>query len=434
MEALVSFWNMLLGNPVLLVLFIVAVQILLYMGADAFKQLISTVFINAAEAVGRLTEALENTRARVKETADQQIIAHHERHLARRIQNIQASIRDDLEDTATEMQETNLKVGELITRVTHDHEESLKEDVRNRRTWFRRLAGLFRSMDRVLKRLDTKLDDNSRRWTSFNDLLRQYKELLESKEGREIIKYGSVLTTFIIGILFLPVVAGGAVLNYQLIALPMLEIVGSSTLVAGYPIHQAAALIVILLEATAGILFFEAMRITHLLGLFDGLDRKTRRNLAIFFGSILVILATAEAALAVLRDYVLEATGEASTFLSSGSQPEGEEADAISGTLRTIVQATFGFIIPFVLACVAIPLEMVLTTISTVTAIVVANLILPLFIIISAIFAALLKGFGELLLAIYRIAIFIPESLHKFFKAVFRPRTASPEVGQQQVS
>ena len=73
------------------------------------------------------------------------------------------------------------------------------------------------------------------------------------------------------------VAAGGAFINYKLIALPMSEMVGAGDyLTASLRTSEVAALVIIFVEASMGLM--EALRITHL-------SRASRRSATICAGA-----------------------------------------------------------------------------------------------------------------------------------------------------
>jgi hypothetical protein len=250
------------------------------------------------------------------------------------------------------------------------------------------------------------------------ELVADYRALLLS-EARAVATAGdSAAVRFVVAVLFLVVAAGGSVLNFQLIARPMAELVGSGYEIAGVPIAQVAALTMILIEAAVGIVLMEGLGITQLLPVFGRLERGQRRLLAVGAAILLIGLASVEAGLAYLREILigLEQQAVATTMGISAAQ-----AEKATGFLPIAVQAALGFAIPFVLALVAIPLEVAVETGRAV----VQGLWASLLGILGFLFRVLgqaLHFIEHVLAAAYDFIIFLPLSLERLVLGVVRWR------------
>ena len=60
------------------------------------------------------------------------------------------------------------------------------------------------------------------------------------------------------------IAAGGAVINFNLIALPMSEMVGGGSYIGDWKTSDVAALVIILVEVAMGLYLMESLRITRL--------------------------------------------------------------------------------------------------------------------------------------------------------------------------
>ena len=63
--------------------------------------------------------------------------------------------------------------------------------------------------------------------------------------------------------LVLGVAIGGAAINFSLIARPMAEMVGGTSLIGGFRTADIAALVIIMVEISMGLLLMESLRITR---------------------------------------------------------------------------------------------------------------------------------------------------------------------------
>jgi hypothetical protein len=144
----------------------------------------------------------------------------------------------------------------------------------------------------------------------------------------------------------------GGFINFQLIALPMSEMVGATSRLGSMQTSDVAALVIILMEITMGLFLMESLRITRLFPVIGRLDRRARIRMAWATFSLLFILATIESSLAYMRD-MLAADRVALTQTLAGATVQRPEFMWIP----SVGQMVMGFILPFALTFVAIPLE-----------------------------------------------------------------------------
>src|SRR5256885_10835806 len=78
-------------------------------------------------------------------------------------------------------------------------------------------------------------------------------EKVRAADAREVRALGwSSTQLFVVSVLVLAVAIGGAFVNFNLIALPMSELVPSGSRIGGMPVSTVAALVVVLMEVAAG--------------------------------------------------------------------------------------------------------------------------------------------------------------------------------------
>jgi hypothetical protein len=168
----------------------------------------------------------------------------------------------------------------------------------------------------------------------------------------------SATKLFIVSTVVLGVALGGAFVNFQLIALPMSELVPAGARVGGIPVAQVSALVIVLLETVLGIFLMEMLGITELFPRLQGIPASRRKLiLGIALGG-LFFLASVESSLAVLRERIVEA--DAALKLSLAGEESRLVSQASASRIPVVGQAVLGFVLPWVLALVAIPLEMLL--------------------------------------------------------------------------
>jgi hypothetical protein len=165
---------------------------------------------------------------------------------------------------------------------------------------------------------------------------------------------------FVVSLLVMAVAMGGAFVNFNLIALPMSELVPSGNRIGGMPVSTVAALVVVLMEIAAGVFAMEMLGITSFFPKLELLPKSRRRIILVVAVGGLLLLACIEASLAVLREQIVES----STALKASLAGVKEHAVARTATSRIPVvgQAVLGFILPWILAMVAVPLETMIST------------------------------------------------------------------------
>jgi hypothetical protein len=164
--------------------------------------------------------------------------------------------------------------------------------------------------------------------------------------------------------LVMVIALGGAFINYKLIALPMSEMVGASDYITNsLKTSDVAALVIILMEASMGLFLLESLRITQLFPRIASMDDRMRQRLMYASLIFLVILAAIESSLALMRDILVADKVSLMRDLASAA-PAG--SDGLLTSIPMIGQMIMGFVLPFALAFVAIPLESAVYSMRTV--------------------------------------------------------------------
>ena len=113
---------------------------------------------------------------------------------------------------------------------------------------------------------------------------------------------------FVVSLLVMAVALGGAFVNFNLIALPMSELVPSGSRIGGMPVATVAALVVVLMEIAAGVFAMEMLGITSFFPKLELLPKSRRRIILVVALGGLFMLACIEASLAVLREQIVESS------------------------------------------------------------------------------------------------------------------------------
>lgn len=168
----------------------------------------------------------------------------------------------------------------------------------------------------------------------------------------------SSVKLFVVSFIVIAIAVGAAFINFQLIALPMSELVPGGSRLAGLPVATVAALVIVLMEIVAGIFVLDTLGITTLFPQLRGINSSQRRIIFLVALAGLFLLASIEASLAVLREQLVEAE----MVLMESLAGSGNQAVAkVTGSWIPVVgQAVLGFTLPWILAMIAIPLEMLI--------------------------------------------------------------------------
>jgi hypothetical protein len=184
----------------------------------------------------------------------------------------------------------------------------------------------------------------------------KYQEIFKKTDRAEHILTISALTQFATSLIVLAIAAGGALINFKLIALPMSEMVGAGDyLTSSLRTSDVAALVIIFVEATMGLFLMETLRVTHLFPAVQSLSDLMRRRMMWFAFALLVTLAGVEAALALMRDMLI--ADKSALLQSLATVQQHQASDSVLSRIPTAGQMLLGFILPFALSFIAIPLE-----------------------------------------------------------------------------
>ena len=197
---------------------------------------------------------------------------------------------------------------------------------------------------------------------------------------------------------------GGAAINFNLIALPMSEMVGGGSYIGPYKTSNVAAMVIIMVEVAMGLYLMEALRITHLFPVIGTMNDKMRSRMAWVTFAILFILASVEASLAFMRDQI---AADMQALRQSLAVVESVQPVTVNSWIPTVGQMVMGFILPFALTFVAIPLESFIHAARTVVGVVLEGL-LRMVAFLLRLTGNIVRNLGILLISLYDLVIFPP--------------------------
>ena len=321
----------------------------------------------------------------------------------------------------------NVKTGgsEMVQRILEEIKESIakihdkaineyRRSYESRHKILESFMPFWRSVDRNMSEVNKKLGDLQESAKGVDGLMAKYEAINAKTDKAEHALTVSAFTQFAIALLVMLVAAGGAFINFKLIALPMSEMVGAGDyLTASLRTSEVAALVIIFVEASMGLFLMEALRITHLFPRIATLSDHMRRRMMWIALVLLVTLAGVEAALALMRDMLI--ADKQALIQSLATVQQAAASDGWVGRIPTAGQMLLGFILPFALAFIAIPLESLIHSARTVGGVLLIALVRGVALALRVVGLAL-RHACRILVRLYDIAIVLPllgESLIK---------------------
>ncbi len=254
------------------------------------------------------------------------------------------------------------KILEGIRRSMHDAEKKSLRDYRQDTSKRHDILGRMRAEWRDVKVLMARVQDCVAKAlqtaSKIDGYVDDYRKVDRDKDTASRALTLSAMKPFLISLVVLGVALGGAFINFQLIALPMSELVPAGARLGGIPVSTVSALVIVLMETAVGIFIMDMLGITELFPKLSALPPSRRKLILGLALAGLFFLAAVESSLAVLRERIVEAEAALKLSLADGG------SDVVVGTANSMIpvigQAVLGFVLPWILAMVAIPLEMLL--------------------------------------------------------------------------
>lgn len=290
-----------------------------------------------------------------------------------------------LEDIHQSLIKANTRATEEYRKASHKRHQLLNN-----------MMPHWRRLRQILHQVDKNVNSLLQRSVVIDRHMDMYEQIQKGTDRAVQKLSSSSITQFFISAFVLAIAVGGAMINFNLIALPMSEMVGAKSEILGMPTSDVAALVIILVEIAMGLFLMESMRITRLFPIIGALNDNLRVKMIWITFTLLFSLAAVEAGLAYMREWIIE-TKAASM---------GDEVLAANTHLwiTTAAQMGMGFILPFALTFVAIPLESFVHSLRTVMGIVVVGFLRAL-IWLLRVSGNMVRYTGTMLINLYDLVI-----------------------------
>lgn len=305
-------------------------------------------------------------------------------------------------------------VGKILDKI-HDsitaaHDESMKAYQKNSHQSHKVLSQmqpLWRNVSNGIDDVKKNVDGLEERAGIIDQHMQNYEKIRAQDDDVVQALVTSSLTQFFIAGLVLFIAVMGGVINFQLIAMPMSEMVGGTSYIGAMKTSDIAALVIIMVEIAMGLFLLESLRITHLFPIIGSMDDKMRKRMMIITLSILTILASVEASLAYMRDLLaLDRETLKQSLAGAGI------VEANFRWIPSLGQMIMGFILPFALAFVAIPLESFIHSLRTVLGLI-AQGVLRLLAVFARLFGNTANYLCKVLIHLYDLIIMVPLSIER---------------------
>jgi uncharacterized protein YukE len=307
---------------------------------------------------------------------------------------------------------------EIKSSIASIHDRAIGEYRKSYESRHKILEGFlpfWRSVDRNMTEVNKKLSDIQESAKGVDALMAKFEAINAKTDKAEHALTVSAFTQFAIAFLVMTVAAGGAFINLPLIALPMSEMVGAGDyLTASLRTSEVAALVIIFVEASMGLFLMEALRITHLFPRIATLNDQMRQRMMWIALVLLVTLAGVEAALALMRDMLI--ADKQALIQSLATVQQAAAADGWVGRIPTAGQMLLGFILPFALAFIAIPLESLIHSARTVGGVLLAGVVSTLALTLR-VAANIARRMSRVLITLYDVVIVLPLLAERMTKA-----------------
>ncbi|MGK0445411.1 MAG: hypothetical protein ACJA1U_002355 [Bermanella sp.] len=451
--------NLIPGEPVLSwLLVIIAANLILYFIRHSAHQLLDSLTLLVVQNLKMLSHALVKT-ARQMSKRNREVLLEHgkqqaERELERqfirlgnlvekdlaRYPTIQRNIEQNIshmEDKLSQTSEvpaplpewteavesiTRLKdttkndavVGKLLQAIYEAFHKQQGEVLGTYRKDIEKRHGLLKAAMGHWRHLLQKIEHLHEQWQNLNEQSKKvdlqvdrFENMVKGTDKAERLLKASNTTQFVISVIVMAIAGFGAFVNYNLIALPMSELMPATSQVAGYNVADIGAAVIIMLELTVGLFFIEAIGITRLFPVIHFMEDKKRIIFAWICIIFLLALCSVEAGLAYMREAMVADKALLTSFLVGGEEAVSASASAEHSNIPMIGQMVLGFVLPLILMFVAIPFESFIHTGRHVL----GNMVVHLCILASTLarsFSIFMKQFNNSLKHVYDILCFAP--------------------------
>jgi hypothetical protein len=291
-----------------------------------------------------------------------------------------------------------------MVKANHDALDDYRKASGERHALLRRMMPDWRLIQDTLGRVNKTVESVIERSLVIDRHMQEYERIVRGEDRAVSVLSSSSLVYFFVSALVLAVATAGAAVNFTLIARPMAEMVGGTNFIGMFRTADIAALVIIMVEISMGLFLMESLRITRLFPVIAALSDKMRARMMGITFAILLLMATIEAGLAYMREVLLR------DELATTALLRGDAVGLLVGDhmwITTAAQMGMGFILPFALVFVAIPLETFVHSLRTVVGVTGIGVLRALALLLRVLGNGC-RHLGTLAQQIYDLPLFLP--------------------------
>jgi hypothetical protein len=300
-------------------------------------------------------------------------------------------------------------LSDIHKSVVKAHKEAMdayRDASSERHELLRSMMPRWRDVQEILATVDKKVEGLLTRLAGVDRHMQEYEAIVKGEDKAVSVLSSSSLVHFFVSAMVLCVALGGAAINFTLIARPMAEMVGGTSYLGGFKTADIAALVIIMVEISMGLFLMESLRITRLFPVIGALSDKLRVRMIFITFVILLLMASVEAGLAYMREILLQDELATNALLRGGA----DTAAAVVNShlwITTAAQMGMGFILPFALTFVAIPLETFVHSLRTVMGLIGIGILRTVALLLR-VFSGGSRHLGSLAQRLYDLPLFLP--------------------------
>ncbi len=389
-------------------------EVLLAMGREATEKAIEREFSRVNAVIERDLSHYPALHRKLAETLQRVEADYHASTHDAPLPPAWSEVVDTISSLPSSGDPAVVKVLENIRSVVENaHHETLtawQKSTNERHRLLSKMQPEWRTLNHTMEKVQRTITGLEERAKRIDSHMAHYESIRNADERAVHTLTSSSLTQFFIATLVLVIAAFGGLINFHLIALPMSEMVGGASYIGAMRASDVAALVIILVEITMGIFLLEALQITRLFPMIGNMDDRMRKRMAVAAFTILFIFASIEASLAYMRD-LLALDREALQQSLAGAAV----AEAQFRWIPSIGQLVLGFVLPFALAFVAIPLEAFVHSLRTVVGLVVVGVLRTLRLMVRLL-GGTADHLSKMAVSLYDLFVMLPLSIERLVK------------------
>jgi hypothetical protein len=289
-----------------------------------------------------------------------------------------------------------------------------------RHSLLRRMMPDWRLIQETLGRVNRSVESVIGRSQAIDRHMQEYEAIVRGEDRAVAVLSSSSIVYFFVSALVLAVATAGTAVNFTLIARPMAEMVGGTNYIGTWRTADIAALVIIMVEISMGLFLMESLRITRLFPVIGALSDKMRVRMMITTFMILLLMASIEAGLAYMREVLLL------DEMATNALLRGDSTGSLVNShlwITTAAQMGMGFVLPFALVFVAIPLETFVHSLRTVVGLAGIAMLQALALLLRLLGNAS-RHLGGIARRLYDLPLFVPLWIETRLRSAAHPANA----------